>query len=83
MPRIASLHTDYADLSPSPNGQPLNGPSPLWGNPAGEGYIQTLLERFEERHGVDVTRELVFIMNEAKWTTGWKGFGRLALEVLG
>lgn len=74
----------YTDLSPTP-GVPLRkgSPSPDWFmSPPAEGYVQELLVRFDERHP-EAARELSFIANEAKWSTGWKGFGRLIEEICG
>lgn len=50
---------------------------------AAEGYIQGLLESYEQAYGIEQARALEFVFNQAKWAIGWKAFGRLALEVLG
>lgn len=74
----------YHEHSPTP-GRPLTKgkPTPSWfGSGAADGYIQTLLETFESHHP-EATQDLVYILNEAKWSTGWRSFGRLALEILG
>lgn len=85
MPKTATTPLEaYADLSPN-KGEPLTRgkPSADWfGSGAADSYVQQLLERFEERHP-DTAKELAVIANEAKWSTGWKGFGRWMLEVLG
>lgn len=74
------VHPEYADVTTSESR--LNGPDSSWfGTGAAEGYTQVLLERFNERHP-DAASELAFIANEAKWSVGWKGFGRQMLEVL-
>jgi hypothetical protein len=68
----------YADASPTP-GKPLTkatSPAGWFTSTAAEGYIQELLNRFESRHP-EAARELGYIANEAKWSTGWKGFGRM------
>jgi hypothetical protein len=74
----------YLDLSPM-SGTPLTRgkPSAEWfGSGPADCYVQALLERFEERNPT-AAAELAAIATEAKWSTGWKGFGRWILEVLG
>jgi hypothetical protein len=74
----------YADLSPN-TGEPLTRgkPTPDWfGSGPADAYVQQLLERFANRHA-DAATELAWIANEAKWSVGWKSFGRWILEVLG
>lgn len=80
----------YEDLSPLAEGQALNRdrmihlnnrPEGWFGTHAGEGYVQALLLRFEERNP-EAAKELEYIMNEAKWSTGYRDFGRMVLELL-
>lgn len=81
--KLKVLDPAYADLSPTDRPLTRDKPSPEWfGSGAADGYVQTLLERFEERHP-EAAAELAFIANEAKWSCGWRDFGRLALELLG
>lgn len=82
--RVVEASAPYHDLSPTP-GEPLERGKPnreWFGSGAGEGYTQELLARFEERHP-DAARELRFIANEAKWSSGWRDMGRMVEEVLG
>jgi len=78
--RIAML---YGDMSPTP-GSPLSLGKPnadWWASAAADGYVQALLEKFEATHP-EAAKDLAFIANEAKWSHGWKAFGRMILEVL-
>jgi hypothetical protein len=79
----STIATRYGDLSPTP-GTPLKlgKPNPeWWASGAAEGYTQALLEAFATHHP-EAAKDLAFIANEAKWSVGWKGFGRMILEVL-
>lgn len=79
--KLKQLEPAYADLSPS--GEVLKGPDSAWfSTGAAEGYVQALLERFESLNP-QAAAELAFIANEAKWSVGWKAFGRMILEQLG
>ena len=72
----------YHQLSPTP-GHPLTKgkPNSTWfTSTQAEGYIITLLETWA-RHHPEAAEELVYIANEAKWSTGWKGFGRSIEEL--
>lgn len=62
--------------------RPGDPTAPEFGSGAAEGYVIALLERFEERHP-EAAKEFAIIANQAKWTVGWKSFGRSALEQLG
>ncbi len=81
----------YAELSPLTPPAPLTinsmrtlnkRPEGWFGTGAASGYVQSLLTQFEESHP-EAAKELACIANEAKWSSGWKDFGRLILEVLG
>lgn len=74
----------YHALSPTP-GVPLRrgAPDSNWfGSGPADGYVQALLEAFEKAHP-EAAKDLAYIANEAKWSSGWKGFGRLILEIVG
>lgn len=73
----------YEDLSPTPGHSLTKGkPTADWfGSGEGEGYVQALVARFEQRHP-DAAKELRFIANEAKWSTGWRGLGHMIEEEL-
>lgn len=82
--RAAQAWVPYQDLSPN-QGNPLERgrPNREWfGSSPASGYVQSLLERFEERNP-EAALELAFIANEGKWSTGWRELGRLAEEILG
>jgi hypothetical protein len=71
----------YHSLSPTP-GRPLTKgrPNGEWfGSAPAEGYVSALIEKFAETHP-EAFEDLQYIANEAKWSTGWKGLGRMILE---
>lgn len=81
-PTHATPANRYADLSPTP-GVPLKKGSPTrewFTSLQAEGYVQELLLRFESHHP-EAAKDLAYIANEAKWSTGWRGFGRMIEEL--
>lgn len=84
----------YGELSPIGPGSPLTKermqklnarPEGWFGTGAASGYVEALLNQWETSPPDPSTfaLELKYIANEAKWSVGWKDFGRLILEVLG
>jgi len=88
-PVTPQLCAGYEDLSPVDRPldkaimERLNAKPEGWfgADALGGGYVQVLLERFASRNA-DAAAELAYIANEAKWSSGWKDFGRQILEVL-
>lgn len=46
------------------------------------GYMITLIEQWCDRNTSQAAHELRFLLEQAKWTTGYKPFARLALDAL-
>lgn len=89
-PTSPDIDARYGDLSPLDPAQPLNlermrklnqRPEGWFGTGAASGYVQALLEKFEATHP-GAAKDLRYIANEAKWSAGWKDFGRLIIELL-
>lgn len=47
-----------------------------------DGYIIQLIEDWCAKHSTDAAKDLRFILTQAKWMTGYRVFGKLALEQL-
>ena len=49
---------------------------------AADGYIITLIEEWCNKHSSEAAKDLRFILTQSKWMTGYRQFGKLALEQL-
>lgn len=54
-----------------------------WGSETAAGYFQALVARFVEHLTPDQVADLRYVLNQGKWSVGWKGAGRILEEELG